>query len=103
MAIGHCDIAIDEIKNLRADLTLDDGSPFDLENNFEYGIQNIGDSEVSLTEREVSRGVPTLISGDVVLIPPRGGAYIQVEAASNFYAWSLNARSRISVTKMGSI
>ena len=103
MAIGHVNIAVDAIKNLRTDLTLDDGSLFPLENGFEYGIQNIADSEVSLTERETSRGVPTLISGDVVLIPPRGAAYIQVEAASNFYAWSLNAPSRISVTKMGSI
>ena len=103
MAIGHTHIDIDEIKNLRTDLTLDDGSPFDLEDNFEYGVQNIGDSEVSLTEREVSRGVPTLNSGDVLLIPPRGHVYIQAETGNNYFAWSLNASSRISAVKMGSL
>ena len=103
MAIGHTDIAIDEIKNLRTDLILDDGSPFVLENNFEYGIQNVGDSEVSVTERDTSRGVPTLTSEDVLLIPPRGRVYLQVKTGEDYFAWSLNASSRVSVVKMGSL
>ena len=99
MDTGHIDIGTDEIKNIRTDVTLDDGTAVTIANGTEYGIQNVGDSEVSLTEREMSRGIPSLNSEDAHVIPPRGWLYMQVVSGMDYFVWSLNRESRVIVSR----
>ena len=96
---GHIDIDIDidEIKNVRTDTVLDDGTNVHIADGTEYIIQNTGDSEVSLSERETSRGIPGLYSEDAYLIPALGWTRIKVDVGMNYYVWSLNRSSRVAV------
>ena len=97
---GHIDIAVDEIKNIRTDVTLDDGTSVPVDDGAEYNIQNVGNSDVSLSERATSRGIPGLNSEDAYLIPVLGWTRIKVETDMNYYVWSLNRPSRVAVGKL---
>ena len=94
---GYIDLRIDEIKNILTDTVLDDGTPVAISPGRKLAIQNVGVSDVSLNERETSRGLPTLSSPEADIIPSLGWVQVNVTPGYNYYVWSLNAPSRITV------
>ena len=96
---GHAILGIDEIKNVRTDGRLDDGTALVITDGETYEVFNTGSSEVSLTERAVARGAPSLDSDDAVLIPPKRSASLKAVTGFNYYVWSLNASSRVAISE----
>ena len=95
--MGYIDIGIDEIKNILTDTVLDDGTIVDISSGRKLAIQNVGASAVSINERERSRGLPTLTTPEADIIPPLGWVQVNVTPDYDYYVWSLNAPSRITV------
>ena len=66
MDTAHLSLPHDEIKDFRLDARLDDGTHFPIENNKSYAAQNTGASEVRISERAATRGMPSIETDDVL-------------------------------------
>ena len=97
MDTGHLTLPKDQVKDMRVDLRFDDGSQFSLENEKPYTIQNTGAGEIRISERESSRGIPSLDSDDCFLLTNRQWSRITVKANRNYYAWSRGQDSVLGI------
>ena len=100
MDTAHLALPIDELKNLRTDVRLDDGTEVPLLVGHSYRCQNIGASEVRISERSTSRGEPDIESNDYLLLSNREWTRLDIFPDVNYIAWSRGQDSVLSVTEL---
>ena len=97
MDTAHCTLPQGQLKNLRLDIRLDDGTHFPIVDSKKYEMVNTGGEDIKVCGRSASRGEPDLDTQDMLLIGHKVSFWLEPEPDINYYAWSSGQDSLVAV------